>query len=147
MKLRPRDVISYQGQDFVVEGILGYKLSGKTYPLARAVDGDEVRWIEPLMDDLDDRVLLFREVKDLRVATPPPPTIAYKGASYVPRLSGTATVDVDGSVPDRAAGSCDVWRYRAAGDLFLQIEKWSGKTVTLAGESIHKDMVQVFPAP
>jgi hypothetical protein len=147
MKLRPKDVISYQGQDFVVEGILGYKLSGKTYPLARAVDGDEVRWIEPLMDDLDDRVLLFLEVKDLRVATPPPPTIAYKGGSYVPRLSGTATVDVDGSVPDRAAGSCDVWRYRAAGDLFLQIEKWSGKTVTLAGESIHKDMVQVFPAP
>jgi hypothetical protein len=147
MKLRPKDVISYQGQDFVVEGILGYKLSGKTYPLARAVDGDEVRWIEPLMDDLDDRVLLFLEVKDLRVATPPPPTIAYKGASYVPRLSGTATEVVDGSVPDRAAGSCDVWRYRAAGDLFLQIEKWSGKTVTLAGESIHKDMVQVFPAP
>jgi hypothetical protein len=147
MKLRPKDVISYQGQDFVVEGILGYKLSGKTYPLARAVHGDEVRWIEPLMEDLDDRVLLFLEVKDLRVATPPPPTIAYKGGSYVPRLSGTATVDVDGSVPDRAAGSCDVWRYRAAGDLFLQIEKWSGKTVTLAGESIHKDMVQVFPAP
>ena len=147
MKLRPRDVISYQGQDFVVEGILGYKLAGKSYPLARAVDGDEVRWIEPLMDALDDRLLLFKEVKDLRVATPPPPTIVYKGGSYVPRLSGTATVDVDGSVPDRAAGSCEVWRYRAAGDLFLQIEKWSGKTVTLAGESVHKDMVQIFPAP
>ena len=147
MKLRPRDVISYQGQDFVVEGILSYKLAGKIYPLARAVDGDEVRWIEPLMDDLDDRLLFFREVRDLRVATPPPPTIAYKAASYVPRLSGTATVDVEGSVSDRAAGSCELWRYRAAGDLFLQIEKWSGKTVTLAGESIHKDMVQVFPAP
>jgi hypothetical protein len=145
MKLRPQDVISYQGQDFVVEGILSYKLGGKTYPLARAVDGDEVRWVEPLMDDLDDRMLLFQEVRDLRVATPPPPTIAYKGASFVPRLSGTATVDIEGSVPDRTAGSCDVWRYRAAGDLFLQIEKWSGKTVTLSGESIHKDMLQVYP--
>jgi hypothetical protein len=147
MKLRPRDVISYQGQDFVVEGILSYKLAGKTYPLARAVDGDEVRWIEPLMDAVDDRLLFFQEVRDLRVATPPPPTIAYKGASYVPRLSGTAAVDVEGPVSDRVAGSCDLWRYRAAGDLFLQVEKWPGKTVTLAGESIHKDMVQVFPAP
>jgi Domain of unknown function (DUF4178) len=147
MKLRPKDVISYQGQDFVVEGILTYKLSGRSYPLARAVDGEEIRWIEPLMDDLDDRMLFFQEVRDLRVGTPPPPTISYKAASYVPRLSGQATVDVDGSVPDRPGGACELWRYRAAGDQFLQIEKWAGKTVTLAGDSIHKDMVQIFPTP
>lgn len=145
MKLRPRDIISYQGRDFVVEGILTYKLGGKAYPLARAVDGEDVYWVEPLMDASDDRLLFFQEVRDLRVATPPPPTIAYKGGSYVPKLSGQATVDVDGTVADRASGSCEVWRYRAAGDLFLQIEKWSGKTVTLAGESVHKDMVEVFP--
>ena len=147
MKLRPRDVISYQGKDFVIEGILKYKLSGKNYPLARAVDGDDVRWVEPLLDDLDDRLLLFQEVRDLRVATPPPATISYKGASYVPRLSGPATVDAEGVVSDRTPGTCEVWRYRAAGDLYLQIEKWTGKTVTLAGESVHKDMIQVFPAP
>ena len=63
----------------------------------------------------------------------------------MPRLSGTATVDVEGSVPDRAAGSCELWRYRAAGDVFLQIEKWPDKTVTLAGESVHKDMVAGLP--
>jgi hypothetical protein len=147
MKLRPRDVISYQGQDFVVDGVVSYKLQGKTYPLARASDNDEVRWIEPLMDDLDDRVLLFKEVRDLSLGTPPPPTIAYKGASYVPRLSGSTAVTIEGSVPDRTGTTCDVWRYRAAGDLYLQIEKWPNKVVALAGESIHKDMVQVFPAP
>ena len=148
MKLRPRDIISYQGRDFVVDGVLTYKLGGKVYPLARAADGDQiddVRWVEPLMDATDDRLLFFQEVRDLRVATPPPPTIAYKGASYVPRLSGQATVEIEGAVPDRTAGTCEVWRYRAAGDLFLQIEKWSGKTITLAGESVHKDMVQIFP--
>ena len=128
MKLRPRDVISYQGQDFVVEGILSYKLAGKIYPLARAVDGDEVRWIEPLMDDLDAiDCCSFARCGTCAWPRRHPPTIAYKGASYVPRLSGTATVDVEGSVSDRAAGSCELWRYRAAGDLFLQIEKWSGK--------------------
>ena len=30
MKLRPRDVISYQGQDFVVEGVLSYKLGARS---------------------------------------------------------------------------------------------------------------------
>lgn len=147
MKLRPRDIISYQGKDFVVEGILTYKVGGKNYRLARAVDGDDVRWIEPLTDDLDDRVIFFKEVKDLPLGTPPPATISYKGKSYVPKLSGRALVDIEGSVPDRTAGACEIWRYRAAGDLFVQIEKWPAKTVALAGESVHKDMVTVFPAP
>jgi hypothetical protein len=147
MKLRPRDIISYQGKDYVVEGILTYKVAGKTYRLARAVDGDDVYWVEPLMTDADDRMIFFREVKDLPLGTPPAPTIAYKGASYVPRMSGSAVVDLEGGVPERAAGSCELWRYRAAGDVFLQLEKWAAKTVALAGESVHKDMVEIFPAP
>jgi len=147
MKLRPKDVISYQGKDFVVEGILTYKLGGKSHRLARAVDGDDIRWIEPLATDLDDRVVFFKEVKDLPVGTPPPATISYKGKSYVPRLSGSAVVDIEGGIPDRAAGACELWRYRAAGDVFIQIEKWPSKLVALAGESVHKDMVEIFPAP
>ena len=147
MKPRPGDVFSYQGKDFVVEGVLNYKLGGKIYPLARAADGDEVRFIEPLMDDADDRLLFFREVTDLRVGSPPPATISYKGGSYVPKLSGPATVTIDGAVDGRSAGPCEIWRYRAGGDVYLQIEKWPSRTVTLHGESVHKDMVTFFPAP
>ena len=147
MKLRPRDVISYEGRDWVVEGVLAYKLGVKSYPLARAVDGTDVLYIEPLLDDLDDRLLVFREVRDLAVGTPPPTTISYKGGSYVPRFSGPATVTIDGVISDRAPGPCEVWRYRAGGDVFVQIEKWPNKTVTLAGESVHKDMFEILPAP
>ena len=147
MKLRLRDVISYQGSDFVVEAILTYRLAGKSYPLVRAVDGDEVRWVEPLLNDLDDRFLFFKEVRDLSVGVPPPSTISYKGGSYVPRLSGTATVEIEGNATGRTVGPCELWRYRAAGDVFLQIEKWPNLTVTLAGESVHKDMVEVYPSP
>lgn len=147
MKIRVRDTISYQGQDFSVDGVLTYKLAGKNYPLGRAVagtaTGTTVRFIEPLMDDMDDRVLWLAEIKDLQVGTPPPGTISYKGQSYVPRLQGTATVSVDGSVPGRSAGPCEVWRYRAPGDLFLQIEKWPLGVVILAGESVHKDMISM----
>jgi hypothetical protein len=145
MKLRLRDIVSYQGRDYVVEGLVTYKLGGKTYRLARVVDGATARWVEPLMDDADDRILLFDEVKDLDMATPPPATISYKGGSYVPRLSGQAAVEVAGKVPDRFAGTCEVWRYRAAGDLFVQIERWPDRVVVLAGESVHKSMVDVLP--
>jgi hypothetical protein len=147
MKLRLRDVISYQGRDFVVEALLTYRLGGKSYPLVRAVDGDEVRWVEPLLDAADDRYLFFKEVRDLPLSTPPPATISYKGASYVPRMSGAATVELEGTAPNRVAGTCELWRYRAAGDVFLQLEKWPSLTVALAGESVHKDMVEIFPAP
>ncbi len=145
MKLRLRDVISYQGKDFVAEGLLTYRLGTKTLTLARAVDGDTVRWIEPLTDDMDDRILMLGEVKDLELATPPPGTIFYKGATYVPKLSGATTVQIAGKVPDRLAGPCEIWRYRAAGDSFLQIEKWSDKQVVLAGESVHQSMIDVLP--
>ncbi len=147
MKLRLRDIVCYQGKDFVTEGLLTYRLGGRVYRLARVVDGDTVRWVEPLTDDLDDRVLLLEEVTDVGVGAPPPSTISYQGRSYLPRLSGAATVEVAGRVPDRLAGTCEVWRFRAAGDLYLQVERWPDRTVILHGESVHKDMIDVLPAP
>ena len=40
MALKPRDVVSYLGRDYVVEGVVTYKVAGKSHPLARAVDGE-----------------------------------------------------------------------------------------------------------
>jgi hypothetical protein len=147
MKLRLRDIVSYQGKDYVVEGLLTYRMGGKVLRLARVVDGATVRWVEPLADDSDDRLLILDEVTGLDISAPPPSSISYQGKTYLPKLSGQATVEVAGKIPDRLAGSCEVWRYRAAGDVFLQIERWSDRTVTLAGESVHKDMVDILPAP
>jgi hypothetical protein len=147
MKLRLRDIVSYQGKDYVTEGLLTYRLGGKVLRLARVVDGATVRWVEPLADDSDDRLLILDEVTGLDISAPPPSSISYQGKTYLPKLSGQATVEVAGKIPDRLAGSCEVWRYRAAGDVFLQIERWSDRTVTLAGESVHKDMVDILPAP
>jgi hypothetical protein len=147
MKLRLRDIFSYQGRDYVVEGLLTYRLSGKVLRLARVVDGQKVCWVEPLTDDSDDRVLILEEITGLDLSTPPPASISYQGRTYLPKLSGQATVEAAGKVADRLAGTCEVWRYRAAGDVFLQIERWPDRTVTLAGESVHKDMVDVLPAP
>jgi hypothetical protein len=147
MKVRLRDIVSYQGRDLVVEGLLTYHVGGVSHRLARLVDGDTVRWLEPLTDDMDDRTLLFEEITGLDVGTPPPSTIMHGGHSYLPRLGGPATVEMAGRIPDRTGASCELWRYRAAGDRYLQIERWPDRTVTLAGESVHKDMLEVLPAP
>ena len=145
MRIHPKDVVSFAGRDYIVEGTATYHLGGKTFTLARAVDGDIVFWIEALRDDADDRLLVLREVRDLEIAVPPPESINYHDLMYVQRLSGRASVEITGRVPERPAGSADVWRFRAAGDLFLQIEEGGGRVFMLAGESVHRGMIDVLP--
>ena len=98
-----------------------------------------------LRDEADDRLLVLREIRDLEIAVPPPESISYHDLIYVQRLSGRANIEIAGRVPERAAGSADVWRFRAAGDLFLQIEEGGGRVFMLAGESVHRGMIDVLP--
>ena len=145
MKLQVRDVVSYAGKDYIVEGVVTYQMGGKTSQLARAADGDIVLWIEPPRDDTDDRLLILREIRDLEMSVPPPESISYHELTYVRRLAGRATLEVSGQVPERTTGAAQVWRYRAAGDLFLQIEEGAGRVSMLSGESVHRGMIDVLP--
>jgi hypothetical protein len=145
MKIQVRDAVSYAGRDYIVEGVVTYEAGGKSWQLARAVDGDAVLWIEPLRDDLDDRLLVLREIRDLEMSVPPPTAIAYHDLTYVQRLATRVAITVVGQVPERANGNVMVWRYRAAGDLFIQIEEAPGRIAMLAGESVHKGMIEILP--
>jgi Domain of unknown function (DUF4178) len=146
MKIQVRDAVSYAGRDYLVEGVVSYELGGKTWQLARAVDGEAVLWIEPLRDDHDDRLLVMREIRDLEMTVPPPAAIVYRDLTYVQRLGARVNVEVSGKAPDRAGGYVQLWRYRAAGDLYLQIEESLGRVSMLAGESVHRGMIDILPA-
>ena len=41
MRINPKDVVSFAGRDYIVEGTVTYHLGGKTFMLARAVDGED----------------------------------------------------------------------------------------------------------
>ena len=145
MKIHVRDVVSFFGRDYLVEGVAGYHVNGKRFQLARAVDGEAVLWVEPLRDDGDERLTVFKEVRDLEMAIPPPATILYNGATYLQRVTGKSTVEVSGLLPDRSAGSVQLWRYHAAGDLVLHIESGPSGIWTAAGESVHRGMIDILP--
>ena len=151
MKIQVKDIISFAGRDYVVEGTATYHLAGKTSMLARALDAGVVFWIESPTDiggeAVSDRLLVLREIRDLEIAVPPPQSIAYHDLTYVQRLAGRATVELAGDVPERSPGPTDVWRYRAAGDLYLQIEEGGGRAFMLAGESVHRGMIDILPGP
>jgi len=146
MSIKLRDVVSFAGRDYIVEGTATYVINGRTTVLARAVDGEVVLWIEsPHAPGGGDRLMVLREVRDLELAVPPPESISYHDLTYVQRLVGRAQVDVAGSVPERVGGSVELWRYRAAGDLYLQIEAGVDRVFMLSGESVHEGMIEILP--
>jgi hypothetical protein len=146
MKLHLKDVVSYAGTDYLVEGLITYRVGRRKRVLARLVDGARVLWMEPLVGELDERVLFLKEVHDLDMTAPPPANIYYKGQTYLRVLAGQAQVATSGRTPGRISGTCEVWRYRAAGDTFIQIEAWPDGLVVLAGPSAHQGMLQILPA-
>ena len=145
MKIQVRDAVSYAGRDYVVEGVVTYESGVGSWQLARAVDGETVLWVEPPREDTDDRLLVLREIRDLELGVPPPSAIAYRDLTYVQRLATRVKVALAGQVPERAGGSLMLWRYRAAGDRYLQLEEGLGRVAALAGESVHRGMIEVLP--
>jgi len=143
-----RDVLSFSGRDYLVEGTVAFLLAGKRSVMARAVDGQTVAWIEFPDEGTNppaDRLLVLHELRDLDVAIPPPESIEYHQLSYVQRLAARAVIEIDGAVPDHTAGALQVWRYRAAGDRYLQIEEGHGRVFMMAGESVPRGMIDHLP--
>jgi hypothetical protein len=146
VNLNLHDTIGYQGSSYRVEGILDYGLGGRMLRLGRLRAGNDVRYLEMPSGDLADRALLLAEIPALDITPPPPVTIYHGGESFLLKLSGTAEVAALGEVPGSAPGRCSLWRYRAAGDRFLQIEAWPNVVRMLEGASVHKSMLEIRPA-
>ncbi len=144
MKLSPGDIVAYQAVDHRVEGILDYALPDRSLRLVSMVAGDKQRFVEPVV--VAERVLVLSDIDPLDMSSPPPDTIYHHGESFLRKLSGQATVKITGQVAGRKPGTCTVWRYRAAGGQFLQIEAWPDRIRFLAGAAIHKGMLEVRPA-
>jgi hypothetical protein len=139
MKLSLGDMVGYQGVDYRVDDILTYALADRDLRLARIVAGGKIRFLEPATSDAADRVLVLAEIEGLDITTPPPATIYHRGESYLLKVSGAAKVTAaGGEVRTRT-----LWRYRAAGDQFLQIEQWPDRVRMFAGASVHVDMLQI----
>jgi hypothetical protein len=149
VNLHLRDRVGYQGVDYRVEGILeyhfDYPLDGRVLRLACLHGAEPERFLELPASAGADRLLLLSEIDNLDLTTPPPHTLYHRGESYLLKLSGSAQVGLTGQAQGRQAGTCTLWRYRAAGDQFLQIEQWPDRIRMLAGASVHPGMLEIRP--
>ncbi len=143
IKVRPGDTIGYQGVDYLVDQVFAYALPDRSFHLVRMKSSDgRLRFVEIQPRDVLDRIPVLSIVANLDITVPPPATIYHRGESYLLAFSGRATV----TAPNVDSATCTVWRYHAAGDLFLHIEEWPDGIRTLAGASAHAGMLEVRPA-
>jgi hypothetical protein len=146
MKLKLGDSVGYQGIDYRVDDILTYALADRDLRLARLVAAGQVHFLEPPTSEASGRALVLTEIEGLDITAPPPATIYHRGESYLLKISGAAQVTTAKGGSGSATGTCTLWRYRAAGDQFLQIEQWPDHVRMFAGASVHLDMLEVRPA-
>jgi hypothetical protein len=140
---KPNDLVDFQGTAFTVTGLVDFAMAGRHLRMARLAAGPDTAFVELPAHPGDPRVLLVREIPALDLTVPPPAAIYHAGESYLLQLSGPAAVTITGMVPARAPGACTLWRYRAAGDRYLQIEAWPDGVRMLAGATVHQSMIEV----
>ena len=61
-------------------------------------------------------------------------------------LAAAGAIEIDGVVPRHVTGALQVWRYRAAGDRYLQIEAGNGGVFMMAGQSVPRGMIDHLPS-
>lgn len=143
MKLHMQSVVRHQGRESTVDAVIVFRLAARTLTLARLRGPAGIAWFEPPEDDLHERAILFHEVSNLDIDTPPPAHVCYQGIPFVSVLAGRAEATLFGAAPERTSGPCELWRYRGAGDQYLHIERWPHRQCILAGASVHLSLLEI----
>lgn len=145
--LRPGDVVSHLGVDYVVEGAATLDDDGKVTRLYRLADGASVRWLavrahveEPLLLEAATGLL------DGVVAAATPEQLLYRGTAYrlaARSLARAALAGQLGGLPivDRAW----VWEYAGAGAQRILAIGWGDRVEAFAGEPIAAHLLEVLP--
>ena len=128
MKIHVRDVVSFFGRDYLVEGVVGYDVNGKRFQLARAVDGDAVLWVEPLHDDGDERLLVLQGDPRSRDGGPAAgdDPLQRRHVRAAPRPASVTVERRGHACPTAAPRRRQLWRYHAAGDLTCSSRRAGG---------------------
>jgi hypothetical protein len=150
------DVLTIDGKDFLVEGVIGYDEDGHRWSGARVVDGKDVRWVVIGIERVGvTPVRLLEQDAETDVSGYPPEVLVVGELRYALDKRGTATAKLAGDLgalsagkPKEAAGAverCRWWLYNAAGDDTLVLEQWGGEYRVLRGKKVGTDTIDLIP--
>ncbi len=143
--LEVNDIVTYLGQDFMVEGKLIFEEDGDEWYEYMLVDGADVRWLCVEEDDVLE-LSLYKVVKDMPLRSDPGETVEYEGVRFIMQERGVARMRRLGRTGSRTAQTCGYWDYSSAGggELLLSVERWGQSYEVSVGQEIDEATLDVL---
>lgn len=152
--VRVGDVISYDGRDFLIEGVLSYDEGGHRWNAGRMVDGDDKYWLVVGMERSGSFLIrLMQDAPNIDIDGYPPETLLVGETRFNQDKRGTATITMKGETglgrPNadglETAERCRWWLYDTAGDEVVIVEQWGTDYRALRGGTIDASAVELMP--
>lgn len=142
--LRIGDIISFMGQDFMVEGHLLYDDEGWTWDTYMLKDGDDIRWLSVEWDD-EREVSIWDELEGFEIEFPPPDEITHDGEVFAVDEKGSARAEHQGQTRRRQGARVEYVEYSGSNERSLSVEKWGGDIEVSIGREINAYGLEIFP--
>jgi hypothetical protein len=154
--LRVDDVLTFDGNDFLVEGTISYDEDGHRWSAARVVDGSNVQWLFVGIERAGSGALrLLTQDDATQISGYPPEVLVIGELRYALDKRGAATCSLRGDLgalgalkkdrPDGHVERVRWWLYGAPGDDTLLLEQWGSDYRVLRGKKVSDGMIDLIP--
>jgi hypothetical protein len=154
--LRVDDVLTIDGNDFLVEGMINYDEDGHRWSGARVADGGDVRWLVVGIERAGTGSMrLLAQDDTTQISGYPPEVLVIGDVRYALDKRGAATCSLHGDLgplgalkkdrPDGHVERARWWLYSAPGDDTLLLEQWGSDYRVLRGKKVGEGTIELIP--
>jgi hypothetical protein len=154
--LRVDDVLTIDGKDFLVEGMINYDEDGHRWTGARVVDGGDVQWLVVGIERAGTGSMrLLTQDDATQISGYPPEVLVIGDVRYALDKRGAATCALHGDLgplgalkkdrPDGHVERARWWLYSAPGDDTLLLEQWGSDYRVLRGKKVGEGTLELIP--
>jgi hypothetical protein len=154
--VRVDDVVTIDGRDYVVEGMIHYDEDGHRWTGARLADGTETRWLISGIERAGAGALrLLTQDETTQISGYPPEVLVIGEVRYALDKRGAANCALHGDVgplgalkkgrPDGHVERARWWLYSAPGDDTVLLEQWGSDYRVLRGKKIGEGTIELIP--
>ena len=136
-------VLTYYGQDFIVEGIIECFEEGDTWYEFMLVDGKDVRWL-CVEEDVRLELSIFEEVDEPHFTSAPPEFVEHAGVRYRLDEKGAAQASITGETGRKTSKRYRYWDYEGPSGELLSVEQWGGSYEVSLGKTVGQHELDIL---